>query len=206
MTTFILLPGLDGTGRLFGPFIQLLPKGDKAVVISYPPDREMDLASLEEHVRKALPQRELFVLVAESFGGLLGARLAARSPDNMRALVLSASFVTSPVRRQILAFKKLIGPYLFKRRPPKAFTRFLLAGHRCEPALMRLLEDVILSVKPEVLWNRLVTVSPKTSHANLLKKSRLPLLYLQAKQDRLVPADLPGRYPQSQAGCAIRGD
>ncbi len=32
----VLLPGLDGTGELFRPFIEILPKDINALVISYP--------------------------------------------------------------------------------------------------------------------------------------------------------------------------
>src|SRR5258708_4530648 len=95
--SFVLLPGLDGTGRLFGPFLKVLPRGTKTVVASYPPDKRLDLAALEAHVTRLLPSNSPYVLVGESFGGLLATRIAGRSPVGLQALVLCASFVTSPV-------------------------------------------------------------------------------------------------------------
>jgi hypothetical protein len=37
--TWIVLPGMDGTGELLGPFVAQIPKGDVAVVVRYPKAR-----------------------------------------------------------------------------------------------------------------------------------------------------------------------
>ncbi|NUN50811.1 MAG: pimeloyl-ACP methyl ester esterase, partial [Candidatus Brocadiae bacterium] len=38
----ILLPGLDGSGRLFAPLLAALGTGIEARAIAYPPDRALD--------------------------------------------------------------------------------------------------------------------------------------------------------------------
>jgi hypothetical protein len=35
----VLLPGLDGTGELFGPFLKVIPQSWPRRVVSYPVDR-----------------------------------------------------------------------------------------------------------------------------------------------------------------------
>jgi pimeloyl-[acyl-carrier protein] methyl ester esterase len=71
----ILLPGLDGTGRLFDPLLKELPADLRAEVISYPTDAILDYAALEQFVEAALPRRDPFIIVAESFSGPLAIRL-----------------------------------------------------------------------------------------------------------------------------------
>ena len=51
MTRLVLLPGLDGTGELFAPFIDALG-GFATQVVAYPPDRAMTYAEHEDFVRE----------------------------------------------------------------------------------------------------------------------------------------------------------
>src|SRR5262249_21123112 len=67
-----------------------------------------------------------FAVVAESFSGPLGIRLAQRHADQLRALVLAATFVRNPSFAASMA--RLIGPYLFKRKPPEFALRWTLLG------------------------------------------------------------------------------
>jgi hypothetical protein len=58
----VLLPGLDGTGELFAPFLQSLGGPMPTQVVSYPRDQELGYALLEPLVRAALPINRPFVL------------------------------------------------------------------------------------------------------------------------------------------------
>ena len=53
--TLVLLPGLDGTGELFAPFLQSLGAALPAQVVAYPRDQALGYAQLEPLVRAALP-------------------------------------------------------------------------------------------------------------------------------------------------------
>jgi hypothetical protein len=66
---WILLPGFDGTGTLFAPFLRALPPGIEPVVVTYPADRNPSADELVGFVLKRLPESEPFVLIAESFSG-----------------------------------------------------------------------------------------------------------------------------------------
>src|SRR5438552_16171249 len=93
----VLLPGLDGTGRLFDPLLEILPADFTASVVSWPTDQSLSFNQLESFVREALPADKPFAIVAESFSGPLAVMIAASSPHNLRALILSASFISNPL-------------------------------------------------------------------------------------------------------------
>src|SRR5688500_10831267 len=90
-----MLPGLDGTGKLFQPLISALPKYLEPVVISYPQVVSLDYAALAELVRKQLPD-DRFVLLAESFSGPIALAASALKPEHLVAIVLCTTFVSSP--------------------------------------------------------------------------------------------------------------
>lgn len=46
----VLLPGLDGTGLLFKPFVSALPSSAETLIITYPPDEKLSYKKLTEHV------------------------------------------------------------------------------------------------------------------------------------------------------------
>jgi hypothetical protein len=66
----VLLPGMDGTGLMFGPFVRGLPEGVRAAVVRYPADRECSFKELAEIARAAIPAEGPAIILAESFSGL----------------------------------------------------------------------------------------------------------------------------------------
>ena len=71
----ILLPGLDGTGHLFEPFVHALPTEVEASVISYPADSALSYTELVDFVSHKLPKEDFFLL-GESFSGPIVYQLA----------------------------------------------------------------------------------------------------------------------------------
>ena len=63
----VLLPGLDGTGRLFVPLRRQLAQSYEIDVVSYPSEVERSYDELALEVAKSLPTKSPFVLVAELF-------------------------------------------------------------------------------------------------------------------------------------------
>ena len=80
----LLLPGMDGTGRLFGPLLRALPPALSPVVVAYPVDQPYGYAELLPLVEAAAPAGAEFVVLGESFSGPLALLLASltlgRSP------------------------------------------------------------------------------------------------------------------------------
>ena len=92
----VLLPGLDGTGLLFEPLLEALPATLRRQVVTSPTDRKLTLHELADHVEGQLPQDEDYVLLAESFSGLVALALVAEKQLQPRGLIFCASFATPP--------------------------------------------------------------------------------------------------------------
>ncbi|MEJ0085562.1 MAG: alpha/beta hydrolase [Pseudomonadota bacterium] len=183
MTRLVLLPGLDGTGELFAPFIDALA-GFPAQVVAYPPDRVMSYAEYAAHARAQLPRDEDFVLLAESFSGPIGIAIAASAPSNLKALILCVTFASNPLP-VFGIFSRLIGALPPARLPPQLAAPWLYAG-RASPELRRVHTEAMAQVAPKVVNARVAAIL-KVDHRMLLQKVAVPLLYLRATRDRLIP-------------------
>jgi pimeloyl-[acyl-carrier protein] methyl ester esterase len=172
----VLLPGLDGTGRLFDRFCAAAPSGWQLSPTSYPADVPLGY----DELAVALPA-EPFVLIAESFSGPLALRIAAQRPAGLAAVVLVATFVTPPAPRALGALPWTL---LFRAAPPLAALRFFFCGG--DDALARAMRDSVASVVPEVLAHRLRCVLGCDARGDLAACAA-PVLYLAARDDRVVP-------------------
>ena len=184
MATIILLPGMDGSGSLFEDFIASLPSGVEAMVVKYPPDRALDYAELEALARAALPIQGPFLLVGESFSGPVAVALAASSPVGLRGLVLVCSFVRSPI-----ALPRVLHP-LISLLPvwlvPIRIAAAVLLGRFQTAALCARLESVMATVRPAV-WRARLRAVLSADVARCLSNVKVPVLYLRAENDRVVP-------------------
>lgn len=183
----VLLPGLDGTGELFARFERALPEELKPVIVSYPRDVFVAYAGLMSSVRSAVDGADSYVLMAESFSTPLAIQFAATNPPNMKGLILCAGFASSPVRGIFRFLCSFLAPIAFRVALPKAITKFLLVGPDASPVLVAEIQAAIKSVHPNVLSSRLQSVLTCNVLADL-DQVTVPILYLQAKHDRLVPA------------------
>jgi len=184
-TTLVLLPGLDGTGNLFANFVSALTPNLDTRIVRYPTDRLLSYADLFSFVVDAVPQTQPFVLLAESFSTPLAVRLAATNPASLKGLVICAGFIRNPVRGWLRHMKTLVHPFFFRIPPPRfAIEHFLIGAH----APRELRDDVrrtLRSVSPEVVALRVQAVMACDASESLVRV-RVPTLYLQGDQDRLV--------------------
>lgn len=184
----VLLPGMDGTGSLFKEFIEALPSSIEAKVVLYPTDSVQSYAELHQLFESALPTSEPFVLFAESFSAPLAMQWAASGHPNLRGLVICAGFATSPVRGWFRHICLLLSPVCFLVKPPTVAIKRLLVGPEASPSLVAAVKSAIRSVKPGVLSHRLrLTLTCDSRSA--LGKVKIPTLFIQAIQDRLVSPD-----------------
>src|SRR5689334_18272732 len=109
----VLLPGLDGTGVLFRPFLKLLPSSIEPIVVAYPPRQALGYDELLPLVRSTLPKNKPFVLLGESFSGPLSLRIAAERPIDLKGLILAGSFISCPLGFVPTAAERFIPTFPF---------------------------------------------------------------------------------------------
>jgi pimeloyl-ACP methyl ester carboxylesterase len=181
----ILLPGLDGTGRLFRPLLDALPPTLSPKVIAYPKDAVRDPAELRRLIEAALPSEGPFAVIAESFSGPLALKVAAAHPRQAIAVALVGSFVRNPVRLLPSRLRFLISPYLFRYPPPRFLVRQFLVGPQASPALVREVIDTLRLVAPSVLAARVRDTLAVDATEDFVR-CPAPLLYIEGTQDRLI--------------------
>jgi pimeloyl-[acyl-carrier protein] methyl ester esterase len=184
-TTLVLLPGLDGTGNLFANFVSALKPSLDARIVRYPTHRLLTYTDLFSFVLDAVPQTQPFVLLAESFSTPLAVRLAATNPANLKGLVICAGFIRNPLRGWLGLMGGLVHPFLFRIPPPRFVINHFLIGEHAPRELQEEVRRTLRSVSPEVVALR-VRVVMACDASDQLVQVRVPMLYLQAEQDRLV--------------------
>jgi pimeloyl-ACP methyl ester carboxylesterase len=193
MLTLVLLPGMDGTGRLFERFIRALGTETKVQVVAYPPDKPLHYSKLQSFVQNALPANEPFVLLAESFSGPIAIEFAANAGAQLRGLVLCCTFARNP-RAYLGWTKALLGLVPFDSIPAFAISRLLL-GQFETPQLRAEIAHAVAQVSPQVMRTRMRAVLEVNVSAQL-SRIKVPCVYLRATADRLVPAN-EGAYLRS---------
>ena len=103
-----LLPGLDGTGLLFGPLVASLSRERPPLIVQYPRSCVESLSDYVDLAADALSTGDRWLVLAESFSGPVAARLLADRPDlKISGVIFAASFL-SPPRRLLLTLLKLL--------------------------------------------------------------------------------------------------
>ncbi len=182
----VLLPGLDGTGNLFTPLTDLDWPHPPPAVVRYPHTQPLSYSELEERVRASLPAEGDFVVIAESFSGPLAVALAASPPPGMRGLLLVATFASRP-RRGPVWLARLLLPLLFRIPLPARLLALPLLGPGADSDLVQTLARAVGSVPPTILADRVVSVLT-TDAREQAARINMPVAYLQATRDRVVPA------------------
>jgi pimeloyl-ACP methyl ester carboxylesterase len=186
----ILLPGLDGSGRMFRGMLETAPSTFAPRAVSYPTDQVRSYAELEPVVEASLPTDGPFVLLGESFAGPLAIRIAAKNPPGLIALVLVATFARAPVPGWMRRLGWLVTPRLLSRPPPAFLLRALLVGKDADDELIAQFRASAGSVKPEVMAARVRTVLDVDVTSQWATCS-VPALYIRALDEKLLRAGIP---------------
>lgn len=182
MTRLVLLPGMDGTGELFEPLLRALRL--PAQVIRYPSSAALNYRELETLVLAELPTDEPYVLLGESFSGPIAISIAARRPSHLRGLALCCTFAKNP-RPAFGSLRGLVS--LLPGRPPLPLLEYFLSGRFSTPALRDALARALAQVSTSALRARMKEVMG-VNVIDSLRSVAVPVLYLRASEDRLVPA------------------
>lgn len=189
MLTLVLLPGMDGTGLLFEPFIHALGNAATVRVIAYPVDQPMGYEALRLFVDSALPDNAPFVLLAESFAGPIAIQLAADGNARLLGLILCCTFVRNP--RPKLAWSEFLLSVMPMSWVPRRVMSHFLLGRFSTQVLRDAIASAVGQVAPAVMRARIRAVMAVDVSAQMAR-IRVPCLYIRAAQDRLVPPDACG--------------
>jgi len=179
---YLLLPGLDGTGKLFEPFLASAPANSSCEVVSYPIDRQMSYAEHAKSVCTNLIPGEPFVIVAESFSGPVAVLVASAQPPNLVGLVLCNTFVYRAAWR---GFSYLPWAWLFRFPVTTLTTGIHLTGFRKASRFVSSIRAANANVSPNVRAHRLraaLNVDVRERFGSL----ETPVMYLRGLHDRLV--------------------
>lgn len=198
----LLLPGLEGTGRLFDRFLAEASGALELKVISYPPDRVLGYPALADRVRAELPADRPFALLGESFSGPLALRLAAAAPPGLVGLVLAASFHRRPSATTISALRPL-APAFFRLPLPAHAVRLLLAGFDAPADLVEEVRHAAAAVKGNVMAAR-AREALRVDATAWVQGCPVPLLFLGGKEDHLLRSAIPIEIRALRADAEIR--
>ena len=178
----VLLPGMDGTGRLFASFIHALKQTIPCSVISYPPDLCLGYAELTHYVRDRLPEDEPYVLLAESFSGPIAYDLAHLAAPGLHGIIFVASFLRRP--NHLLGLLPMLPlSVLLSIRPADVIIRHWMLSRESDQTQLQLFKDVLQSVSNKVLAHRLQQIRHLGFEPKLISVS---VSYIQPLNDKLV--------------------
>lgn len=183
--TAVLLPGIDGTGRMFGPFIEKLPTWLSPQVIAYPGLQQLSYTQLTEFVLSQLPVAGPFILIAESFAGPLALQLTTKAAANLKAVVLCATFVSNPRPHLARFAPHLLQEQLLSHPPQKWLARLFVTGFDAPDAMLEKALEIHKHVSVQVILHRLHEVI-HVDVREILRNCRLPILHLYALHDHLI--------------------
>jgi len=172
----VLLPGMDGTGDLFAPFIAALGGKFEVRVVTYPGDHCGGYEELEAIARAAIPEDRPYILLGESFSGPIAMSIAASAPKQLRGLVLCCTFATNP-RPALSSLKALLGITPMKMLP----AAWMIGAQMRAP-----LKAALGRVTSAALRARMRAVLA-VDVRDRLAQCDVPVLYLRATRDWLVP-------------------
>lgn len=182
--TVVLLPGIDGTGKMFGPLINQLPDWMTPLVLDYPTQDVLSYPELAAQLITRLPADTPFIIVAESFAGPLALLLSEKNNPQLKALVLCATFVSNPRPWLSKLAPLVLHEWVMAQPPRKWMARLFVTGDAPDALLERAL-SIHKTVSPSVTLHRLREVLA-VDVRDIYRNCRIPLLHLYAQHDHLI--------------------
>lgn len=180
----VLLPGLDGTGKLLTDFAAAVASFTQVRLVEYPRDIPLGYAGLETLARAALPRDRACVLLAESFSGPLAMRIAADGSEGLVGLILCSTFAKNPY--PWLRWAHPLVEWLPVKSLPRWLRAPLLWGSAKPARAPASAHRASAAVAPRVLQHRIAALL-NVDESRALARIALPILVLHGRLDRLVP-------------------
>ena len=193
----VLVPGMDGTGRLFYRQVPLLAKRYRVATYRLrddAPDMAALVDDLTQVARAVAAAGAQVVVVGESFGGALALSFALANPQLVSALVVLNSFPRFlPQARLSLAIRALrVMPW--EAMPlVRRLTAFRLHSRYTHRAEIHRFMELTRETTREGYVARL-RILQAYDVRNRLGELEMPVLFLAAERDHLVPAVQEAQY------------
>lgn len=206
-TPLVLVPGVDGTGRLFYRQAPLLARRYRVATYALRDDAsEMDVLVADlARVIGAAAGAGPTIVIGESFGGTVAVSLALAHPELVRALVVLNSFSRFvPQFRLELAIAALqLIPW--QTMPlVRRMTAFRLHSRYTHRAEIRRFLEVTRETRRDGYLARL-RILRHYDVRERLGDLRVPTLFLASELDHLVPSVREGRYMAERVpGATLR--
>jgi pimeloyl-ACP methyl ester carboxylesterase len=193
-----MLPGLDGTGKLFQDFVAQLGRQVDARIIGYPLDQALGYEELSQLVRQQLPKTPYFLL-AESFSGPVGISVAAGANPSLRGLILCGTFASNPFPR--LAWARALAPLLPIKSLPRWLRSIIMWGSGSPKRAPRSADRAMAPVHRGVITHRIRALL-RVDVSERLGEIRAPVLILSATRDQIIrshaAAGIASRLPEAE--------
>jgi pimeloyl-ACP methyl ester carboxylesterase len=189
----VLIPGLDGTGELFGPLLDLVPETIQTKVVTYSDCDSRQFETVVDHIAEQIPNDRQIVIVAESFGGPVAVSLLQRNFEVV-ACVFCATFTKAPYKLLLALTKYLPTKFLLSKPLPKAILKYGFLAGDVPQERVKLIQQSILGVPAHKLSERLNLLATIDVTYQLKNLPNIRYCYIKAKNDWLVPGRCAGNF------------
>lgn len=198
----VLVPGIDGTGLMFHRQVPRLERRFAVTTVRLRDDavRMTELVEdLHRAVTSAAPGGEPVTIVGESFGGALAMSYALAHPDRAGRLVILNSFAcVEPKSRLWLAHQLLRAtPWTIMPLVRRLNARRMYSPHTSRDEIRLAIQ--LLGASTRDGYRSRIAILRDYDLRPRLKELDMPVLFLAADGDNLVPSVAQGRLMQSLA-------
>jgi pimeloyl-ACP methyl ester carboxylesterase len=172
---------MDGTGKLFDPIINLLPKTIDTEVIPLSSLKDGDAKSQAYEIAERLGEGQ-YVIFAESYSGTIAYQLCQNSSLNIKHVIFAASFLSRPSYISKFGYLAPVSIIRFNL-VPKFFLSWLFFGSLGRIDLVKLFLVSLQLVSNTTLKNRLKNIASLSEPNKIIQT---PCTYIQANKDKLV--------------------
>ncbi len=183
----VLLPGMDG-GSLSESFLKHLPDYIEPYLVQYPNEGDQSYERLTSQALSLMPEKEEFVLIAESFSGPIAVRIANAKLENLKGIIFVASFVNAPLKLP-QRFSKIIKLPLVRSKLFLRGGQFFTFGRWTTSALNDQLYDAVNQSQPNVIQSRINSILALDDTVRFIEIS-CPIGYIRPTRDKLISKKL----------------
>lgn len=184
MPSLVLLPGLDGTGKLFSEFVRVIGSEVDTQIVAYPKDQPLGYEELEVRVRAALPGNRPFALLGESFSGPIAIRIAASPPAGLVGVILCGTFAKNPY--PLLGWAQPLAAHFPVKSLPRWVRAPLMWGSLKPGRAPDRLTRAMAEVSETVIRHRIASLLA-VDESEAMARIALPILVLTASRDLVIP-------------------